>query len=195
MEPKYELTDNPPPDAFQKMWSPLLKFNEHAVGDANARTLAILLKDPTTDELIGGLWGAHFGAPCSLTSCSFRSHCEETGSAHHSCDRLNRKRSGEGVGIFGRKPTLSKHGRFTKSWALPSSVVWTAPRRSSLASSSRRISATLVDASSGPSSWPRTALIRMTGDITKSRCDRWRGKSRQRRRPRLLSSLRIHGIQ
>ena len=56
MEPKYELTDNPPPDAFQKMWTLLLKFNEHAVGNANARTLAILLKEPTTDELIGGLW-------------------------------------------------------------------------------------------------------------------------------------------
>jgi len=56
MEPKYELTDNPPPDAFQKMWTPLLKFNEHAVGNANACTLAILLKEPTTDELIGGLW-------------------------------------------------------------------------------------------------------------------------------------------
>jgi GNAT superfamily N-acetyltransferase len=56
MEPKYELTDNPPADAFQKMWTPLLKFNEHAVGNANACTLAILLKEPTTDELIGGLW-------------------------------------------------------------------------------------------------------------------------------------------
>ena len=43
MEPKYELTENPPPDAFQNMWASLLAFNEHAVGDAKARTLAILL--------------------------------------------------------------------------------------------------------------------------------------------------------
>ena len=57
MEPKYELTDNPPPDAFQNMWASLLEFNEHAAGNAKARTLAILLKDSTTDELIGGLWG------------------------------------------------------------------------------------------------------------------------------------------
>ena len=57
MEPRFELTENPPPDAFQKIWAPLLRFNEHAVGTANARTLAILLKEPTTDELIGGLWG------------------------------------------------------------------------------------------------------------------------------------------
>ena len=56
MDPKYELTDSPPPDAFQKLWGPLLKFNEHAVGNASARTLAILLKEPTTDKLVGGLW-------------------------------------------------------------------------------------------------------------------------------------------
>jgi GNAT superfamily N-acetyltransferase len=56
MEPKYQLTDNPPPDAFQKMWAPLLKFNEDAVGNAIACTLAILLKEPKTDDLIGGLW-------------------------------------------------------------------------------------------------------------------------------------------
>lgn len=57
MEPKYELTDDPPPDTFRRMWAPLLEFNERAVGNASARTLAILLKHPTTDEFIGGLWG------------------------------------------------------------------------------------------------------------------------------------------
>jgi GNAT superfamily N-acetyltransferase len=56
MQPKYELTDDPPRDAFQKIWAPLLKFNELAVGNASPRALAILLKDPTTGELIGGLW-------------------------------------------------------------------------------------------------------------------------------------------
>jgi GNAT superfamily N-acetyltransferase len=63
MKPKYELTDNPPPDAIRQMLAPLIKFNEDAVGNANARTLAILLKEPTTDETIGGLlarslWGS-----------------------------------------------------------------------------------------------------------------------------------------
>jgi GNAT superfamily N-acetyltransferase len=57
MEPKYELTDDPPPGAFQKMWEPLLAFNEQTVGDGKSRTLAILLKDPATEEIIGGLWG------------------------------------------------------------------------------------------------------------------------------------------
>jgi hypothetical protein len=56
MSPKFALTENPPPGTFQKMWAPLLKFNEDAVGNATARTLAVLLKDHITDELIGGLW-------------------------------------------------------------------------------------------------------------------------------------------
>jgi GNAT superfamily N-acetyltransferase len=56
MSPKYALTESPPAEAYQKMWAPLLKFNEAAVGNATARTLAVLLKDPKTDELIGGLW-------------------------------------------------------------------------------------------------------------------------------------------
>lgn len=56
MSPKYELTESPPPEAFHKMWTPLLQFNEAAVGNATARTLAVLVKDTVTDELIGGLW-------------------------------------------------------------------------------------------------------------------------------------------
>ena len=56
MSPQYEVTESPPPEAFQKLWAPLLKFNEAAVGNAAARTLAVLLKDAVTDELIGGLW-------------------------------------------------------------------------------------------------------------------------------------------
>lgn len=56
MQPKYELAENPPPDAFKTIWASLLRFNEDAVGNASACTLAILLKEPTTDELIGGLW-------------------------------------------------------------------------------------------------------------------------------------------
>ena len=55
--PKYELAESPPTEAFQKIWQPLLKFNEAAVGNATSRTLAVLLRDAATDELIGGLWG------------------------------------------------------------------------------------------------------------------------------------------
>ena len=57
MQPRYELTDKPPPEAFEKLWEPLRAFNESIVGDATARTLAILLREPTTDAIVGGLWG------------------------------------------------------------------------------------------------------------------------------------------
>jgi GNAT superfamily N-acetyltransferase len=57
ISPKYELAESPPAEAFQKVWQPLLKFNEAAVGNATSRTLAVLLRDAATDELIGGLWG------------------------------------------------------------------------------------------------------------------------------------------
>jgi hypothetical protein len=67
MLPKYELTESPPSETFQKMWVPLLKFNEAAVGNATARTLAVLLKDPATDELIGGLWARSPWVLCSST--------------------------------------------------------------------------------------------------------------------------------
>jgi GNAT superfamily N-acetyltransferase len=56
MSLKYELTESPPPEAYQKMLAPLLQFNEAIVGNATARTLAVLLKDLKTDEIVGGLW-------------------------------------------------------------------------------------------------------------------------------------------
>src|SRR5262245_45224842 len=57
MRPRHELTDKPPPEAFAKLWEPLRAFNERIVGDASAHTLAILLREPATDTIIGGLWG------------------------------------------------------------------------------------------------------------------------------------------
>jgi GNAT superfamily N-acetyltransferase len=57
MQPRYELTDKPSPGAFAKLWEPLRAFNESIVGDASARTLAILLREPATDAIVGGLWG------------------------------------------------------------------------------------------------------------------------------------------
>jgi hypothetical protein len=48
MQPKHELADKPPPEAFGKIWELLPAFNERIVGDASARTLAILLREPAT---------------------------------------------------------------------------------------------------------------------------------------------------
>lgn len=57
MQPRYELTERPPREAFEKLWQPLRAFNERIVGDASARTLVILLREPATDAIVGGLWG------------------------------------------------------------------------------------------------------------------------------------------
>jgi GNAT superfamily N-acetyltransferase len=57
MQPRYELTDKPPPESFEKLWEQLRAFNERVVGDASAHTLAILLRESATDAIVGGLWG------------------------------------------------------------------------------------------------------------------------------------------
>src|ERR1700730_1007744 len=57
MEPNIALTDMPPQGAFQQLWMPLLQFNQEKVGNADSRTLAVLLSDPSTGAITGGLWG------------------------------------------------------------------------------------------------------------------------------------------
>jgi GNAT superfamily N-acetyltransferase len=57
LEPRIELTDTPPPDAFQKIRDPLRDFNRGLAGDAGHRPLAVLLTDPRSGEIVGGLWG------------------------------------------------------------------------------------------------------------------------------------------
>jgi GNAT superfamily N-acetyltransferase len=65
MDVRRELTDRPPSDAFQKILGPMRVYNERTVGSANACTLAILLRDATTDEVVGGLWAqALYGSFC-----------------------------------------------------------------------------------------------------------------------------------
>jgi GNAT superfamily N-acetyltransferase len=58
LDPRIELTDAPSPDAHQKIQEPLRRFNRDAAGDSKARPLAVLLSDPQTEEIVGGLWGA-----------------------------------------------------------------------------------------------------------------------------------------
>lgn len=57
MKANITVTDMPAPDSFQRLWMPLLRFNEDKVGSADSRTLAVLLSDGDTDAIIGGLWG------------------------------------------------------------------------------------------------------------------------------------------
>jgi GNAT superfamily N-acetyltransferase len=52
------VTGDPPSEAFQVLWTPLLRFNEQKAGNTKSRTLAILLSEPATGKVVGGLWGA-----------------------------------------------------------------------------------------------------------------------------------------
>lgn len=54
--PRIDVTGDPDPDDYLKLWSPLLAFNQQAVGEAESRPFAILLHDPEGGELLGGLW-------------------------------------------------------------------------------------------------------------------------------------------
>jgi GNAT superfamily N-acetyltransferase len=57
MKPKLTLTDTPPPQAYGRLLAHLRQFNQDNIGDATPRILAILMTDPATDDLVGGLWG------------------------------------------------------------------------------------------------------------------------------------------
>jgi GNAT superfamily N-acetyltransferase len=55
--PILEVTNDPPEAAYLQLWAPLRAFNESRVGDADSRPFAVLMRDPDTGELVGGLWG------------------------------------------------------------------------------------------------------------------------------------------
>ncbi|WP_304176293.1 GNAT family N-acetyltransferase [Phenylobacterium aquaticum] len=55
--PVLERTSTPSDDDYQRIGKALLAFNEAAVGDATPRPFAVLVRDPDTGEVIGGLWG------------------------------------------------------------------------------------------------------------------------------------------
>jgi GNAT superfamily N-acetyltransferase len=52
------VTETPPAGAYAKLLGQLRDFNQARVGHAQPRTLAILMTAPTTDDIIGGLWGS-----------------------------------------------------------------------------------------------------------------------------------------
>jgi GNAT superfamily N-acetyltransferase len=55
--PDIELTERPDPGTFETLVAGLTGHNEPFVGPANYRLLVLLLRDPETREIIGGLWG------------------------------------------------------------------------------------------------------------------------------------------
>ncbi|MFC0409998.1 GNAT family N-acetyltransferase [Roseomonas elaeocarpi] len=56
-----ELTDAPPPETRDAILAPLLEFNAAQAGPSNARPLAILLRRPGSDAVVGGLLGRTAG--------------------------------------------------------------------------------------------------------------------------------------
>lgn len=56
---KWKITVDEKPDAALRdaILKPLRAFNESQVGPISAQHLAILIRDPSSDEVIGGLWG------------------------------------------------------------------------------------------------------------------------------------------
>lgn len=57
MTPDIHLTDAPDPAAREAILNGLLSFNVARAGSHDARPLAVLIGDPATGDVIGGLWG------------------------------------------------------------------------------------------------------------------------------------------
>jgi GNAT superfamily N-acetyltransferase len=58
MPPEITLTDAPSADMRKAILDPLLRFNQAQAGVIeDYRALAILISDPETHEILGGLWG------------------------------------------------------------------------------------------------------------------------------------------
>jgi GNAT superfamily N-acetyltransferase len=59
MIPKITLTDVPTPQMWKAIVEPLVEFNNGRIGRPEVnRPLIILLSDPITDEIVGGLYGS-----------------------------------------------------------------------------------------------------------------------------------------
>lgn len=43
-------------DACMPIWAPLLAFNQETVGDAQGRPFALVISEPGSKEVLGGLW-------------------------------------------------------------------------------------------------------------------------------------------
>lgn len=75
-------TDVPDPSVRDAILKRLVAFNEERGGPpANFRRLALLVRDPATEEVAGGLWGGTAWGWPSWNSCSCQRHCGARASA------------------------------------------------------------------------------------------------------------------
>ena len=56
-EPRIEIDESPDPALREAILKPLRAFNESQVGPIDAAPLAIVLSDPQSGAITGGLWG------------------------------------------------------------------------------------------------------------------------------------------
>ncbi|QJI38420.1 GNAT family N-acetyltransferase [Pseudomonas sp. ADAK13] len=56
-QPLIEVGDQPNAEAEQRLGSSLAAFNEHITGSNDRRPLTVLIKDPDTGEILGGITG------------------------------------------------------------------------------------------------------------------------------------------
>lgn len=55
--PVLERTSTPTDDDYAQIGKALIAFNEAAVGDATPKPFAVLVRDPDSGQVVGGLWG------------------------------------------------------------------------------------------------------------------------------------------
>jgi GNAT superfamily N-acetyltransferase len=51
------LDETPDPELRKAILAPLRKYNANWIGEPVVQPLAIFIRDPQTDEIVGGLWG------------------------------------------------------------------------------------------------------------------------------------------
>ena len=51
------LDETPDPEQRKAILAPLRKYNANWIGEPVVQPLAIFIRDPKTDEIVGGLWG------------------------------------------------------------------------------------------------------------------------------------------
>lgn len=54
--PKIDIVEKPDQSLREPIFNRLIEFNARAMGPANREPLAILLRDPDSNEIVGGLW-------------------------------------------------------------------------------------------------------------------------------------------
>ena len=58
--PKIELVEKPDPALREPIEDGLMAFNDQVLGPSNREPLAIVLRDPEDEDIIGGIWAIFF---------------------------------------------------------------------------------------------------------------------------------------